>query len=116
MRQGKHRSNNQKGQQRRDDPSMPTPKRPNHREAAFVRCGLRSTGAGAPASHRHANTGHNVATPGSINNLKVLGALTTRGSSLATAPGRKSAANTTPASAYHSNSATMTRATSTDTA
>lgn len=94
---------------------MPAPKGPNHREAAFDRCALRSTGAGASASQRHANTGHNVATPGSINSLKVLGAPATPGSSLATARGKKRAANTTPASAYNSNSATMTRATSTDT-
>ena len=77
---------------------MPTPKRPNHREAAFDRCGLRSTGAEAPVNHRHASTGHNVATPGSINSLKVLGAPATLGSSLATPRGKKSPANTTPAS------------------
>ena len=116
MRERDHRSNQQQSQQRGDDPSMPAPERPDHRQPAFDRCGLRSTGAWAPVSQRHASMGHNVATPGRSNSLKVLGAAATPGSILATARDKNSAAKTTPISAYHLNSATIIRATSTDTA
>ena len=57
---------------------MPATQRPDHRAAAFARCGLRSIGADAPAIQRQTISGHNAATPGSSNSLSVHGAPATR--------------------------------------
>jgi hypothetical protein len=97
---------------------MATPQRPDHRASpparptaardsrAFARCGLSSIGSCASAIHRQANNGHNATTPGMINNLKVVGAPATRGSSRVTRRGRNIKANTTPTTAYVSTTAT----------
>jgi hypothetical protein len=108
MRERERSSNHHESQQRWNHPPVTTPERPNHRRTAFVRCGFRSIGCGDPAIHRQANTGHKATTPGNINSLRLLGAPATLGSSWATARGKNSTANATPASAYNSNIATTT--------
>jgi hypothetical protein len=69
----RYRSDEQQ-EQAHDSPPMASAQRSNHRAPAFARCGLRSTGSDGPAIQRQANNGHNAATPGRINSLKVFGA------------------------------------------